>query len=329
MKKILLFSLFILASLPLFSKEKSLKVIKTEWGFEISNIDEKGNRICKGNLFYSGNLNNVCVVFKPKNEVFCLEKFASKYIDYEFSSCEMLDDDYFIIENTDYISLVSNNYSLKKCDEILIIFIKGSYSKCHAFVNKKNNLQIEFEEFSEQLPEKNQKFLLEPIKEKRRLVAEERARIEEELRNEQKRKLKKYGFSSMEEWNTWKRRCSPTNFYNSLIMGNNFPFVKGDITFVEKYILTIRHIDIVEGGFSYLISMSGMDKCCSVVSRHQLKYAGGNYDGLILETMLLKYIGKGQYRQGYSILDCDTFVLLERNSLEYELFDEMMREIDF
>lgn len=329
MKRLYSFCLVVLLISPLFAKEKLLEVKKTEWGFSISNMNEKENRICNGSLIYSANLNNVCVVFKTKNEVFDLEKFASKYIDYEFSSCEMLDDDYLIIKNSDYISLVSNNYSLKKCDEILIIFSKGSYSKCYASVNKKNNLQIELEEFSEQLPEINQKLLSEPIEEKRRLAAEERVRIEEEIKSEQKRKLKKYGFSSMEEWESWKTRCSPSNLYNSLIMGNNLPFVKGDITFIEKYRLTIRHVDIVEGGYSYLISLPDMDKCCSVISSHQLRYAGGNYDGLIIEPMLLKYIGKGQYRKGYSIFDCDTFALLERNSLEYELFDEMIREIDF
>lgn len=329
MKRLYSFCLVVLLISPLFAKEKLLEVKKTEWGFSISNMNEKENRICNGSLIYSANLNNVCVVFKTKNEVFDLEKFASKYIDYEFSSCEMLDDDYLIIKNSDYISLVSNNYSLKKCDEILIIFSKGSYSKCHASVNKKNNLQIELEEFSEQLPEINQKLLSEPIEEKRRLAAEERVRIEEEIKSEQKRKLKKYGFSSMEEWEFWKTRCSPSNLYKSLMMGNNYPFVKGDITFIEKYRLTIRHVDIVEGGYSYLISLPDMDKCCSVISSHQLRYAGGNYDGLIIEPMLLKYIGKGQYRKGYSIFDCDTFALLERNSLEYELFDEMIREIDF
>jgi hypothetical protein len=168
MKILYSFCLVVLLISPLFAKEKLLEVKKTEWGFSISNMNEKENRICNGSLIYSANLNNVCVVFKTKNEVFDLEKFASKYIDYEFSSCEMLDDDYLIIKNSDYISLVSNNYSLKKCDEILIIFSKGSYSKCHASVNKKNNLQIELEEFSEQLPEINQKLLSEPIEEKKK-----------------------------------------------------------------------------------------------------------------------------------------------------------------
>ena len=329
MKRFYSFCLVVLLISPLFAKEKLLDVKKTEWGFSISNVDEKGNRICKGNLVYSADLNTVCIVFKSKKEVFCFEKFASKYVDYEFSSCEMLDGDYLRIENADYVSLVSNNYSLKNCDEILIIFLRGIYSKCRASVNKKNNLQIDIEEFSTELPEKNQKLLLEPIEEKRRLAAEEWARVEEEIKKEQKRKLRKYGFSSMEEWESWKTRCSPSNLYKSLIMGNNYPFVKGDITFIEKYRLTIRHVDIVEGGYSYLISLPDMDKCCSVISSHQLRYAGGNYDGLIIEPMLLKYIGKGQYRKGYSIFDCDTFALLERNSLEYELFDEMIREIDF
>lgn len=82
MKKILLFSLFILASLPLFSKEKSLKVIKTEWGFEISNVNSKGKRICDGILnlpnFWS---NNACIIFISGDEQFNFEEFARKYLE--------------------------------------------------------------------------------------------------------------------------------------------------------------------------------------------------------------------------------------------------------
>ena len=63
MKKFLLAFLFALTALSVFAKDIPLEVTETEWGFEISNLDAKGKRICKGFLDFEEQY-NIFVVFK-------------------------------------------------------------------------------------------------------------------------------------------------------------------------------------------------------------------------------------------------------------------------
>ena len=195
-------------------------------------------------------------------------------------------------------------------------------------LTKDKKLYLKLSDYSELSSSNVYELIEKPLEEKRRIEAEEKARAEIELKRERENKLKKYGFSSMEEWEDWKIRCSPTNLYRSLTIGAESSFIVGDITYIKEYTLSIRHLDVISGGYSYLISFPGLSKCCNVISMHQLSYMGG-YDNLVSESMLLRFVGKGQYRQGYSIVDCDTFALVEEGTPDYNNFDKLMREIDF
>lgn len=138
--------------------------------------------------------------------------------------------------------------------------------------------------------------------------------------------IKKYGFVSEGNYFDWKSRCSQSNLYRSLTMEYATPFAVGDIFAVDAYMLTIKHLDYVNGAYSYLISVPGMSKCCNIFSLHQLEYVD-EYSGLISEPMLIRFVGRGQYRQGYSVVDCDTFGLVEKNTTDYNNYVKMMKDI--
>ena len=109
-------------------KGKSLQVTETEWGFEISNVDEKGKRICKENIMYTDNLDCICIVFKDNNEFFDFERFAKKYVEDESEA--------YTIKNGNFIPAIATTYSLDFIDDVLVVSTKGKFSVCKVNLTK-------------------------------------------------------------------------------------------------------------------------------------------------------------------------------------------------
>lgn len=138
---------------------------------------------------------------------------------------------------------------------------------------------------------------------------------------------KKYNFNAVSNYDRWRERCSSSNLYRLLSTGWGTPFVVGDIISIKPYTLTIKHMDpYVAGSLSYLVSFSGFEKCCNIVSLHQISYTD-DYSGLIAEPLLLRFVGKGKYRHGYSVEECDSFAVIEKDTVDYNEYMKMMTDI--
>lgn len=138
---------------------------------------------------------------------------------------------------------------------------------------------------------------------------------------------KKYNFNAVSNYDRWRERCSSSNLYRLLSTGWGTPFVVGDIISIKPYTLTIKHMDpYVAGSISYLVSFSGFEKCCNIVSLHQISYTD-DYSGLIAEPLLLRFVGKGKYRHGYSVEECDSFAVIEKDTVDYNEYMKMMTDI--
>ena len=155
---------------------------------------------------------------------------------------------------------------------------------------------------------------------------EENARID---RMNLARKIiaKKYNFTSENDYINWRDRCSSINLYRSLTTGWGTPFLVGDIISIKPHTLSIKHMDpYIAGSISYLVSVPSLTKCCNIVSLHQISYTD-DYSGLITEPLILRYVGKGKYRYGYTVEECDSFAVIERDTPDYNEYINMMSDI--
>lgn len=78
MKKFLGLALIAILTLPLFSKEIPLKVTETEWGFEISNINEKGKVICKDNFILNDMGAILLIILKKPTDTFNIDNLIEQ-----------------------------------------------------------------------------------------------------------------------------------------------------------------------------------------------------------------------------------------------------------
>lgn len=138
---------------------------------------------------------------------------------------------------------------------------------------------------------------------------------------------KKYNFNAVSNYDRWRERCSSSNLYRLLSTGWGMPFVVGDIISIKPHTLSINHMDpYISGSISYLVSVPGLAKCCNIVSLHQISYTD-DYSGLIAEPLLLRFVGKGKYRHGYSVEECDSFAVIEKDTVDYNEYMKMMTDI--
>lgn len=151
----------------------------------------------------------------------------------------------------------------------------------------------------------------------------------ESLRLARKIICKKYGFESEQEYLDWLNRMDSSNLINSLTMGNAYTntFVVGDIIIMKPYMFSIGYMDYYGmDSFVYLVSLQGIGKYCKIISSHQIEYFDYT-GGLISETLVLKFVGRGTYRQGYSIKECDTFEVVEKGTADYDAYVEKLNDI--
>ena len=170
MKKIWILVMTIIVSLSAFAKDIPLSVTQTEWGFEVSNLDAKGKRICKGGLVFEEQ-NDVFVILKTNNDNFSLEEFAHEFVYSYLSNTLVLTDTNLSTASKDKKNLYGpmSNY-----DSILVISSYGKIGECVAYSDGKN-LQLKFSDNKGNAETKITRLIKTYISEKEKVEAERRA----------------------------------------------------------------------------------------------------------------------------------------------------------
>ncbi len=308
MKKLFSLCLMFVMFSAIYAKEELLEVKKTEWGFEISNVDAKGEKICYGlALPYldssSQSFCNTCIIFKSGNDIFDFEKFAKEYVENEADFYEMKDGE-LIRSYSD-----EDLYLFKDVDKILVVFIKGNYSNCKALAS--GMLYIKLSGYSNVSSSNVEKLIQKPLAEKKQNENHSKQPIDEivykEKLVEQDKVLKDYGFSSRLDYLNRLERCRPVERKNGympkyLLMKDSF--INNDHIYVSldiEYKNNSETIFLDNNKFIYLFyeySSKGVD-CFSIVSDYQLNSFHNIFGGDMVhfyEPMILKYVGKRQYQ---------------------------------
>lgn len=131
----------------------------------------------------------------------------------------------------------------------------------------------------------------------------------------EKAKKKAY-YEERKKYKSW------NNLYNYLATGNvglygpyekrYIPFEEGDIVEAQLMQLEAIDVDIVPGGYAYLVSSCGysnFSKCCYIISKKQLVFGMAAMVGEKLKR--IQCIGTAQYKSGYSIVDTYVFNVIE------------------
>lgn len=140
MKRLIGLGLALMMSVVAFAKEIPLKVMETEFGFEVLNLDEKGKRICKEFLNFSEK-DDVFVVLKTNKDTFSTENFAHEIVYGNLAKTLVLTGGKFTTANKDK---KSNLYGpVANFDSLLAVCSAGSIAQCSAYSDEKN-LQLSF-----------------------------------------------------------------------------------------------------------------------------------------------------------------------------------------
>ena len=135
MKRIIGLAIVLLSMFSASAKEIPLQVTETEWGWEISNLDAKGKRICKGFLDFQKE-ENVYVVFKTNNDIFSVEKLANEIVYNYMSNTVSLSGENFSLVNKNKKTQLYG--PLLNYDSILVISSHGKIEDCSAYSDGKN-----------------------------------------------------------------------------------------------------------------------------------------------------------------------------------------------
>lgn len=175
MKKLFGLAFLLMMTVSVFGKETPLNITQTEWGFEISNLDAKGKRICKGFLDFQKQ-ENVFIVFKTNEDSFSAEKLANEIVYNNLpnivvygtygTSIEAFKDD----KSQMYGPLIYY-------DSILVLSSAGKIEGCNAYSDGKN-LHIKVSSVNKNLETKLTQLINACIVEKARMDAEKKAEEE-------------------------------------------------------------------------------------------------------------------------------------------------------
>lgn len=179
MKKLFGLVISLIMVIPLFAKEIPMKVTEFESGFEISNLDAKGKKLCKGFLSLEQK-DDLFVILKTEEDSFSMKKLAYEIL-YRPSSSNA-----YIMDGSSFIRIDKDKKTqlygpLSDVDSIIIISSKGKIIDCSSIYDGKN-MQIFVGEISD---EKNK--LSEAIEEFK-LVDAEQEKIAAERKAEEERK---------------------------------------------------------------------------------------------------------------------------------------------
>lgn len=186
MKKFLLAFFAAVIALPVFAKDIPLEVTETEWGFEISNLDAKGKRICKGFLDFEEQY-NIFVVFKTNKDSFSVEKLANEIVYNKLPYIAFLSGETFSAGTKDKKSQMYG--PLVNYDSILVLSSVRKIEGCNAYCDGKN-LHIKISSVSKDSETKLAQLVNACAAEKERIEAEKKAeeeRLAREREIEEKR----------------------------------------------------------------------------------------------------------------------------------------------
>ena len=186
MKKFLLAFLFALTALPVFAKDIPLEVTETEWGFEISNLDAKGKRICKGFLNFQEQ-ENVFIIFKTNRDSFYAEELAKEIVYNKLPYIAVLSIKYFSAAARDKKTQMYG--PLSNYDSILVISSAGKIEECSAYSDGKF-MQLKVSSVGSDTETQFAKLVNACAAEKERIEAEKKAeeeRLAREKEIEEKR----------------------------------------------------------------------------------------------------------------------------------------------
>ena len=169
MKKIVFLAILLMMSVAVFAKGIPLQVTETEWGLEISNINQKGKIICKSGIKFENKSNvdaDIFILANVRGESFDTEEFYKnientsfysplwmKYGDRNFSAHNVFGDDtnnkkswvqfftevsgveFEFLRNSN--SLFRNALSIKdeRIDKFFVVSKRGKITKYKAFSN--------------------------------------------------------------------------------------------------------------------------------------------------------------------------------------------------
>ena len=135
MKRIYGVIISLIMLMPLFAKSVSLEVKEFESGFEISNLDAKGKRICKGFLSFIAK-EDVYIILKENKTEFSSEKFADKIVHYPHSTRV------FNCNGESFINVEKNEKlvygPISNFDSILVVATNGKLMGVDATYDGKN-----------------------------------------------------------------------------------------------------------------------------------------------------------------------------------------------
>lgn len=176
MKRIVGLAIMLMMTVATFAKEVPLQVTETEWGFEISNVNAKGKKICTGSFSYdTENKDSVCFVFKEDNYPFLMTNFAGEYQNNKSLAFVQTRGEFKSGKTSDSLSIEK----LATTNKILVVFTKGRFAKCFAYFDGKN-IRLILSDYSEE----SETMLCKEIKELEKIKAEEAARIAAEKAKE-------------------------------------------------------------------------------------------------------------------------------------------------
>lgn len=182
MKKYLGLVLLLLLSIPLFAKEIPLETSESDYGFEISNSDAKGKKICKGFLNYQAE-NDIYIILKNKSDAFLIDTFAKEYVySTNFPHVLVFSGDKFAEASKDKKTQLYG--PLSNFDTLLVLSVKGKIGKCEAISDGKN-LKLNLSDIEDNDNFQISKLIASLTEEKIRLEAERKAE-EERLAAERK-----------------------------------------------------------------------------------------------------------------------------------------------
>lgn len=165
--------------ISLSAKEIPMNVTEFESGFEISNIDAKGKRICKGFLCFEQK-DDLFIILKTKDDSFSMKKLAYEIL-YRPSPSNA-----YIMDGSSFIRIDRDKKTqlygpLSDVDSIIIISSQGKIIDCSSIYDGKN-MQIFVGEIS------NEKNKLSEAIEEFKLVDAEQEKIAAERKAEEERK---------------------------------------------------------------------------------------------------------------------------------------------
>lgn len=197
----IVFALILL--IPLFAKENSMQVTEIDSGVEISNLDAKGKRICKGFLCVEEK-EDIFIILKNKEDSLSIKDLAYELF-YNSSPLHVL-----TMEGSSFSRIGVDRKTklygpLSKVDSIIIVSIQGKIIDCSAIFDGKNitisigEVSNEGSSLTEAIEELKVSKAEQEKLEAERKAEQERLAIERKANAEREEKIKKVEQTILDE----------------------------------------------------------------------------------------------------------------------------------